>query len=498
MPQPISQTVSSPVIARAPGRRNVLVLALLALAGCMVCFILLAALPDMMFGLETAEAFIASIVLTVMLAMTVAARNRGIIDARQQVLLMATLLFSSLIVVERVFFRYSTVGAAYQGDFPAGAYAEAMIWAICSAVLLLITFRNPEYLTRLFKPSFRWLSLLAFLSVASAAYSPSKAFSFVWGFKMLLAVLLLRVILDQIESMQELRWFLLATLWSFIALVVLILVQFVITPDPWEGGRTTEALSPTGVSTIAATLLLLGMTFYVEERKGKYLFYAGLGFCLMMLGGGKGAIVAALLAGTTFFILRKNLKQGLLFLIVTVVLGGILVAVTPLQRYLTDYAASGNAETGTGRLGLWELFIPAIMEKPLYGHGYLASRFIAEDLAGLDWPAGHTHNAFLEVLYNNGVIGLTLLVAVLWQTVRNLLWVVRRMRSGEMRTWAIGAFAILIFEFINGMLNASFGGRPASAYLLVLSILVISEVLAGLLQRDMLKSANGRFAAAVR
>jgi O-antigen ligase len=260
----------------------------------------------------------------------------------------------------------------------------------------------------------------------------------------------------------------------------------------------TEALSPTGVSTIAATLLLLGTTFYVEEHKRKYLFYAGLGFFIMMLGGGKGAIAAALLAGTTFFILRKNLKQGLMFLIVTVVLGSILVAVTPLQRYLTDYAASGNAETGTGRLGLWELVGPAIMEKPLYGHGYLASRFIAEDLAGLDWPAGHTHNAFLEVLYNNGVIGLALLLAVLGRTVRNLLWVIRRMRSGEMRTWAIGCFAVLIFEFINGMLNASFGGRPASAYLMVMSIAIISEALAGLLQREILKAAPGRFQAAER
>ena len=502
MSQTTTSPIDSPIVASAPGRRNILPAALLGLAGCAVALVLVAALPDMMIGIETAEALIASIVLTVMLTIALAARARGIIDARQQALLMATLLFSSLIVAERVFYRYSTVAAAYQGDFPAGAYAEAMIWALCFGVLLILTFRNPEYLGGLFKPSFRWLSILTLLSVASVAYTPSKVFSLAWAFKMVLSVLLLRFILDQIESMRELRWFLRAALWSFTALVVLILVQLAVTPNPWEGGRMSEAISPTGVSTIAATLLLLGMTFYLAEskgeRNGKYLLLAGLGFCIMLLGGGKGAILAAVIAGTAFFILRRNLKSGLVFLIVTVVLGSILVAVTPLQKYLTDYARSGNAETGTGRLGLWELVIPAIMEKPLYGHGYLASRFIAEDLSGLDWPAGHTHNAFLEVLYNNGVIGLVPLILVLWRTVRNQLWVIRRSRSGELRTWAIGSFAVVIFEFLNGMLNASFGGRPASAYLILLSMLMVSEALAILLQREMLQVATGGFAAEER
>jgi O-antigen ligase len=493
MQQQMSQTANRPIVANAFGGRNVVFFVALGIIGCIFGFVVLAALPDLMIGIETAEAFVASGILMILLLVPLGARARGIIDVRQQLLLTATLLFSYLVIAERVFYRYSTIGAAYQGDFAASAYAETMVWAICFAVLLLITFRSPGYLRRLFKPSFRWLFLLALFSMASAAYSPAKAFSFAWGFKMMLAVLLLRVILDEIESMDELRWFLQAALWSFTALVVLCLAQFITTPDAWAGGRMTEAVSPTGVSTIAGTLFLLGLAFYVDESKRKYLIFSALGFCVMLLGGGKGAILAALMAGTAFFILRKNLKSGLLFLAVSVLLGGILIAVTPLQRYLMDYAKSGQAETGTGRIGLWQVIIPAIMEKPLYGHGFVSSKFIFEDVPGVDWPAGHTHNGFLEVLYNNGVIGLLLLLAVLRRTVRNLLWVIRRMRSGEMKTWAIGAFAIFIFEILNGMLNASFGGRPNSAYLVLLSLLVVSEVLAGLLQRTMLKAAAGDF-----
>ena len=489
----MSQIANRPIVARASYNRNVVSLALLGVVGCIFGFTVLAALPDLMIGIETAEAFFVSTVLMVMLIVPLAARTRGLIDVRQQTLLTAIMLLSYLLVAERVFYRYSTLGAAYQGDFAASAYAETMIWAVCSAVLLLITFRNPGYLAHLIKPSFRWLFLLALFSMASAAYSPAKAFSFAWGFKMMLAVLLMRVILDEIDNMEDVRWFFQASLWSFTTLVILCLAQFIATPDAWAGGRMTEAVSPTGVSAIAATLFLLGLTFYVIDSERKYIVFSGLGFCVMLLGGGKGAILAALVASTTLFILRKNLKSGLVFLVVVVVLGSILVAVTPLQRYLTDYAKSGSAETGTGRVGLWQVIVPAIAEKPLYGHGFVSSKFIAEDVPGVDWPAGHTHNGFLEVLYNNGVIGLLLLLGVMWRTVRNLLWVIQRMKAGELRTWAIGAFAIFVFEILNGMLNASFGGRPASSYLMLLSLLMVSEALAGLLRRAMLKVSAGRY-----
>jgi O-antigen ligase len=498
MPQQMSQTANNPIVATERGGHNVLFLSVLGAFGCVLGFAVLAMLPDRMIGIETGEAFVTSALMMVMLIAPLAARARGLIDGRQQMLLSAMLLFSYLIIAERVFYRYSTIGAAYQGQFDPSAYAETMVWAACFAVLVLITFRSPGYLGRLFAPSFRWLFLLAFFSMASAAYSPAKAFSAAWGFKLVISVMILRVILDEIEDTGELRWFFQSALWSFTTLVILCLLQIIATPKPWEGGRLNEALSPTGVSAIAATLFLLGLVFFFEEFKGKYLVFSGLGFCVMLMGGGKGAILAALAASTGFFVLRKNLKSGILFLVGMILIGGVLVAVTPLQKYLVDYSKSDEASTGTGRIGLWQVVIPEIMAKPIYGHGFVASKFIAEDVPGVDWPAGHTHNGFLEVLYNNGAIGLVLLLAVFWRTVRNLLWVIRKMKAGELRTWALGAFAIFIFEILNGMLNASFGGRPASPYLMLLSLLMVSEALAGLLQRAMLKAAEGKYEMVVR
>ena len=457
----------------------------------------LAVLPDQMLGVETIEAFITASVLMLMLIAPMSARARALIDARQQLLLSMLMLFSTLLVAERIFYRYSTLAAAYQGSFAAAAYAEAMVWMVCALTLFFVTVRTPGYLHRLLAPCFRYVFLLALYSMASAAYSPSKSFSAAWGFKLLLSVLILRVILDEIENIADVRWFFRMALYSFGILTLLCLVQFMAVPHPWDNGRMSEALSPTGVSTIAGTLFLLGLTFFVERTQAKYLVCAGIGFCTMVLSGGKGGIVAALIASTSFIILRKSFKAGVLFIAIVIVAGGILVASTPLQKYLTDYAASGEAETGTGRVGLWKVVIPAIMEKPIFGHGYMASKFMVEDESGIDWPAGHTHNGFLEVLYNNGAVGLLLLLAILFRTVRNLFWVIRKVRAGEARTWAIGAFALFIFLMLDGMVNATFGGRSGSAYLLLLSLLVVSEVLAGLVQRAIRASMSGVYQMAV-
>jgi hypothetical protein len=236
MQQQILQTANNRLVVNGPGIRNYVFFGAIALVGCIFGFAVLAMLPDPMIGWETAEAFIALGIMVMLLVVPLAARSRGLIDVRQQTLAMAILLFSFLLIAERVFSRRNAIGAAYQGSFQPAAYAETMIWVVCFAVLLLITFRMPGYLGRLIAPSFRWLFLLALFSMASAAYSPAKAFAFAWGFKLVLVVLLLRVILDEIESVDDLRWFLRAVLWSFTILAVLCFAQFISNPNPWGGG----------------------------------------------------------------------------------------------------------------------------------------------------------------------------------------------------------------------------------------------------------------------
>jgi exopolysaccharide production protein ExoQ len=151
-----------------------------------------------------------------------------------------------------------------------------------------------------------------------------------------------------------------------------------------------------------------------------------------------------------------------------------LLATTPLGKYLQDYNRSAEASTITGRSVLWSVVGPAILEKPILGHGYATSRFLSLELKGTFPDTGHTHNSFLEALYNNGIVGLFIILAMNWIIVRNLLKAMKNSWNHEGSCLAIGAFAIYINLLINGMFKVTFGGLPDSNFMIFLGLVVVS------------------------
>lgn len=63
--------------------------------------------------------------------------------------------------------------------------------------------------------------------------------------------------------------------------------------------------------------------------------------------------------------------------------------------------------TATGRTGIWKYGIQMISEQPLFGYGYGTSRFVMED------HSYHCHNIVLNVSLYSGVIGGTILIAMI-------------------------------------------------------------------------------------
>ncbi|HEY0564265.1 MAG TPA: O-antigen ligase family protein [Terriglobales bacterium] len=441
-------------------------------------FLLVQVIPESLLTVDTALVSVVALALFAYLTLPLAAGAKRAAGEDHMLLWAGIGLWSVLLIAERLFFRMSTIQSAYEGSFVASAYAEAMVWGVCFFALLIVSLRHPDYLRSLGSPAFRSLTLLAVFCVISSAYSPSPGFSLAWAMKFLLAVLVLRLIFTALADFSDLRRFLLATLLSFLGLTVLCIAEALLSPDGlFRGDRLTEDVSPTGVSAIAAVLALLSLTFYFLEKRARYAVIALLGMAVMMIGGGKAAILSAVIAGTLFFCLRRNLRSGLAFLGVVSALSAVLVMATPLHRYISFYLTSGQADTATGRTELWSYAAPRILDAPLFGHGFSASKFISIEVDDLRWPAGHLHNGFLEVLYNNGILGLLLLLAFNIRIVRNLIWTIRQARTAELRNLAVGAISIYVFLIGNGMFNATFGGRPGSSYLMMIALIVISEAL---------------------
>ena len=119
--------------------------------------------------------------------------------------------------------------------------------------------------------------------------------------------------------------------------------------------------------------------------------------------------------------------------------------------------------------------MPAIQQKPILGHGYLASTFVEFQVNSVQWAASHLHNGFVEVLYNNGLIGLVLIVMINVVIVRNLLRVLRRAPSTS-AIYRVGAGCLALYAhlLINGFFNSSFGGKARPPFMLLMGLVLVS------------------------
>jgi len=195
---------------------------------------------------------------------------------------------------------------------------------------------------------------------------------------------------------------------------------------------------------------------------------------VMLLALGKAAIVSCVVSTLLFFLLQKRIKAGAGWLLLVAAAATLVFFLTPIGSYFQDYGEHERVDTLTGRTELWELAAPSIKAHPILGHGFMSSKFISETV-DLDWDAGQMHNAFLEVLYNNGCVGLLLVLAMNACIVRNLWRVHRSSGDPRLRTLASGCSALYCFLLLNGFVEPTFGGRPSCVFLLFQGLVVLSE-----------------------
>jgi O-antigen ligase len=389
---------------------------------------------------------------------------------------LALVVWWALLVSAEVFARPDKV-QEFTGNFSAAAYGEAAFWAVAFLALFLIMPMS-QYLRQAFSGSNKWLSLYAVVCLISAPFSPAPLYALAWAFKLLLAVLLLLLCSASMHDLDDIEAFFWANFWGFALVTVMRLARAFIDPSTaFEGGRLTESIGPPFLSLMAGTLLLLALSLNSLRKRAWLVGFGVLGATVMIMAGGKAGIVGGIASVALFYVLQKRFAAGFGWLLGLFALGGIVFAVTPLSTYFTAYQEAGSLSSLTGRTELWRAAWPQIMQRPLIGHGFMASRFIELQVSGVSWEAMHTHNGFLEVLYESGLVGLIILVAIILVTVKNLRRVLKGLPNRKVRLLAIGSGAISINLLINGFFNATFGGQPVSPFILLLGLLVVSEAL---------------------
>ncbi len=180
----------------------------------------------------------------------------------------------------------------------------------------------------------------------------------------------------------------------------------------------------------------------------------------------RGAFVGFILVNILFFLWRFNAKTAALVVLAGVAL--LLAAPEQVFERMSLGFQSGNLnDISAGRIdGIWLPILPEIWKAPLFGSGLGSTMWSAPMRAGLMLEVTHPHNAYLEALLDEGVVGLAILLvffAHVWRNLRSL--GSNAFLSPEMRGFYQGAAAGLVSFLVTNFAGSSLAPLPETAYL---------------------------------
>jgi hypothetical protein len=114
-----------------------------------------------------------------------------------------------------------------------------------------------------------------------------------------------------------------------------------------------------------------------------------------------------------------------------------------IQAYFVVYTTTGNeAETLTGRVGVWEYVWERSLEQPWIGHGFHSFRNVIPNFGPFEpW---HAHNELLQLFYAYGAVGILLFFVVYG----SLFLQIRRLPQSSHKALFYG---LLLFIVIRGL-----------------------------------------------
>jgi O-antigen ligase len=459
-----------------PDPRSFSITVMVWLAVAAATAIVLIATPVVLYSASTLLAIGAGIVFLLTLF--------GAIAGNQPALRVSTLTWTYLLISQEILHPLSDPEAVRNtGNFDPASYSEPIVWIFALMVLAVLTTAKPDYLSVIFRGQYRWAVYLMLWSVLSVAYSPNVTYAFAWSIKLALVVLLLGFYLSEANALEQLERFFAGTFWGFAVLTAVPMIRALMDPDTlFQGAGGRLNANPSELSAVAGAWLLLGLILYALTNRSRFLVGALCGGVIMIAALGKAGIGAGLLAAIAFYLLRRK-YAAVMAIAAAVLLVAVALFVTGnyFSRYVNSYK---GGETLTGRTAIWAKAIPELVRPPqiLIGHGYVASKFISSEIPG-EMIVDHLHNGYLDVMFNDGLIGLGLMLALQVATGRGLWKAWRRSRFVLTRqgrqgcVLAAGSLALFMNLLLNGMFNATFGGRMKAPYMMLLGLVVVSEVL---------------------
>ena len=203
-----------------------------------------------------------------------------------------------------------------------------------------------------------------------------------------------------------------------------------------------ELLGPNQIGWSCAFAFFLTQ-YLMRRRYGKWTIQAWLLAVTLLRSLSKTTIIA-FLAGQAYILVRdRSMRRRTKFLIAISALLVTLAFWHLLADYYVVYTNAGNqAETLTGRLGIWLYFLNEAVQKPWIGHGFHAVWKVIPPFN--EFEARHAHNELLQQFYAYGAVGVLMLLAIYGSVWRQ----VRRFFNPSLRIFFLG---MLLFVIVRGV-----------------------------------------------
>jgi O-antigen ligase len=205
-----------------------------------------------------------------------------------------------------------------------------------------------------------------------------------------------------------------------------------------------ELLGPNAIGYLCAFAFFLAQ-YLMREKDGRW-GAAALLLGVTMLRSLSKTTIIAFLAGEVFLLLKDESIRRRTKVLLALGAGVIVAAFSSLlANYFDSYVNDGNqAETLTGRLGIWTYFLLEAIQQPWIGHGFHSVWQVVPPFGGDHFEARHAHNELVQQFYAYGVVGVCMFFGVYGS-----LWLqLRRLVSGPRKTFF---FAFLLFILVRGL-----------------------------------------------
>lgn len=306
--------------------------------------------------------------------------------------------------------RYSIEYLFFQSDPRAGgAFGVGLnLWCIAIVAFFSLGPASNTVRSTVHVPAFR--SIAAFLLIAllsltwSVTASVTVAFAYWCGVAADLAMVVLLIRCGPLEKMS----FSLMKGYVWGAAFIAVLTWLSPTMQDLRPGND-DFFSPNALALIFA----FGVFFaHYLSRTDRIWNFAAITLAITLLRTLSKTTIVAFAAGEALMLLRDPAVSGRKLLAILVISCLVVAAFSGLiVAYFDVYTTTGNeAETLTGRVGIWDYTLEASLEQPWLGHGFHSFRNVVPAFGPFEpW---HAHNELLQLFYSYGVVGILLYFAV--------------------------------------------------------------------------------------